>query len=65
LEREGQEYIVSAFPEIGMRNARLLLSCFGSIQAVANASLEDLVAGNGIGEKTVAGVFEVCRARYG
>lgn len=63
--REDQEYIISAFPEIGMKNARLLLSHFGSIQAVANASLEDLIAVKGIGEKTAARVFEVCRARYG
>ena len=35
--REEQEYIVSAFPEIGMKNARLLLAHFGSVQAIANA----------------------------
>ncbi|NLD57616.1 MAG: Hef nuclease, partial [Methanomicrobiales archaeon] len=63
--REDQEYIISAFPEIGMKNARLLLSHFGSIQAIANASHEDLAAVKGIGEKTAARVFEVCRARYG
>jgi Fanconi anemia group M protein len=63
--REEQEYIVSAFPEIGMKNARLLLAHFGSIQAIANASLEEIVAIHGIGEKTAQKVFEVCRARYG
>jgi len=63
--REDQEYIVSAFPEIGMKNARLLLSHFGSIQGIANASYEQLVAIHGIGEKTAQRVFEVCRARYG
>jgi Fanconi anemia group M protein len=63
--REDQEYIVSAFPEIGMKNARLLLAHFGSIQGIANASFEELVAIHGIGEKTAQRVFGVCRAKYG
>ena len=63
--REDQEYIISAFPEIGMKNARLLLTHFGSVQGIANASLEDLVAIHGIGEKTAQRVFELSRARYG
>ena len=50
--KDEQEYIVSAFPDIGMKNARLLLAHFGSIQGIANASLEELVAVKGIGEKT-------------
>ena len=63
--KEEQEYIVSAFPEIGMKNARLLLAHFGSIQGIANASLEELVAVKGIGEKTGGKIFELCRRRYG
>ena len=63
--KEDQEYIVSAFPEIGMKNARLLLAHFGSIQAIANASLEELVAVRGIGEKTAARVYALSRAGYG
>jgi ERCC4-type nuclease len=63
--KEDQEYIVSSFPEIGMKNARLLLSHFGSVQAIVNASLEELVAVKGIGEKTGQKVFDLCRARYG
>jgi Fanconi anemia group M protein len=63
--REEQEYIVSAFPDIGMKNARLLLAHFGSVQAIANASLEDLVAVRGIGEKTAGKIFHLCRAMYG
>ena len=62
--REEQEYIISAFPDIGMKNARLLLAHFGSIQAVVNASLEELIAVKGIGEKTGQRVFEVCRKEY-
>jgi Fanconi anemia group M protein len=56
---------VSAFPEIGLKNARLLLAHFGSIQAIVNASLEELVAVKGIGEKTAVRVFELSRAKYG
>jgi ERCC4-type nuclease len=63
--REDQEYIISAFPEIGMKNARLLLVHFGSIQGIVDASREELVAVKGIGEKTGQKVFELCRARYG
>ena len=62
--REEQEYIISAFPEIGMKNARLLLAHFGSIQAVVNASLEELIAVKGIGEKTGQKIFDLCRREY-
>jgi Fanconi anemia group M protein len=40
--REEQEYIISAFPEIGLKNARLLLAHFGSVQAIANLNLRSL-----------------------
>jgi ERCC4-related helicase len=63
--REEQEYIVSAFPEIGMKNARLLLSHFGSIRAIANAELAEIVAIKGIGEKTAGKVYDLCRREYG
>ncbi|MFZ1898082.1 DEAD/DEAH box helicase [Methanoregula sp.] len=63
--KEEQEYIVSAFPDIGMKNARLLLAQFGSIQGIANATLEELVAVKGIGEKTGGKIFELCRRKYG
>ncbi len=63
--KEEQEYVVSAFPEIGMKNARLLLAHFGSIAGIVNASLAELVAVKGIGEKTAQKVYELSRARYG
>jgi Fanconi anemia group M protein len=62
--KEEQEYIISSFPEIGMKNARLLLAHFGSIQAIVNASLEELIAVRGIGEKTAGKIFELCRRKY-
>jgi Fanconi anemia group M protein len=63
--KEEQEYIVSAFPDIGLKNARLLLAHFGSIQGITNATLEELVAVKGIGEKTGTKIFEICRRKYG
>ncbi|MDD1685839.1 DEAD/DEAH box helicase [Methanoregula sp.] len=63
-QKEEQEYIISAFPEIGMKNARLLLSHFGSVQAIVNASQGELAAVKGIGEKTAEKIFEICRKEY-
>jgi ERCC4-related helicase len=62
--REEQEYIISAFPEIGLKNARLLLSHFGSVQAITNAILPELLAVKGIGEKTGQKIFDLCRHNY-
>jgi ERCC4-related helicase len=64
-QREEQEYIISAFPEIGMKNARLLLAHFGSIQGIVNATLAELAAVKGIGEKTAQRIFDLCRRVYG
>lgn len=63
--REDQEYIISAFPEIGLKNARILLAHFGSVQAITNAELTELVAIKGIGQKTAQKVYDLCRLKYG
>ncbi|HET6581475.1 MAG TPA: DEAD/DEAH box helicase, partial [Methanoregula sp.] len=62
--RDEQEYIISAFPEIGLKNARLLLAHFGSVQAITNATLEELLAIKGIGEKTGQKIYDLCRRPY-
>jgi len=62
--KEEQEYIVSALPEVGLKNARLLLAHFGSVQAIANATVEELVAVKGIGEKTAGRIYDLCRREY-
>lgn len=62
--REEQEYIISAFPEIGLKSARLLLSHFGSVQAIAQATLPELLAVQGIGEKTGQKIFDLSRRPY-
>jgi Fanconi anemia group M protein len=62
--REEQEYIISAFPDIGLKNARLLLAHFGSVQSITNATLSELLAIKGIGEKTAQKIFDLCHRPY-
>ncbi|MDH7593562.1 MAG: DEAD/DEAH box helicase [Methanomicrobiales archaeon] len=62
--KEQQEYIVSSFPGIGLKNARLLLEHFGSIKELIDASAEDLMEVKGIGEKIAEQFFELARKPY-
>jgi Fanconi anemia group M protein len=62
--REDLEYVISAFPDVGKKNARLLLSHFGSLQAIANAELPELTALKGIGDKTAQKIYDLCRRSY-
>ena len=62
--RDEQEFIISAFSDIGMKNARLLLSHFGSVGAFINAELVDLHSLKGIGEKTAQKIYDLCRRPY-
>lgn len=62
--REEQEFIVAAFPEIGLRHARLLLSHFKTLQAIANADEPQLMDVKGIGEKTAYRIHELFRRIY-
>jgi ERCC4-related helicase len=62
--REEQEMIVASFPEIGLKNARLLLESFGSIQGIITASEKDLARVRGIGEKKAHRIFELARKTY-
>jgi Fanconi anemia group M protein len=62
--REQQEYILASFPSVGLRNARLLLSHFGSVKAVLDAGEEALMAVKGIGEKTARQIVEIARQPY-
>jgi ERCC4-type nuclease len=47
-----------------LKNARLLLSHFGSVQAITNAGLPELLAAKGVGEKTAQKIFNICRHPY-
>jgi ERCC4-related helicase/ERCC4-type nuclease len=62
--KEQQEYIIAAFPSVGLRNARLLLSHFGSVKAVLDADEGALKAVKGIGEKTARQILEISRQPY-
>ncbi len=59
--KEQQEFLVSALPGIGVQTTRILLSYFGSVKNLVNASKEELEALEGIGKKTserLVGLFE-------
>ena len=62
--QEEQERIIGSFPEIGLKNARLLLGHFRTIQAVANATSEELAAVRGIGEKKAKRIADLVRKEY-
>ncbi|MDT8358484.1 MAG: DEAD/DEAH box helicase [Methanomicrobiaceae archaeon] len=63
-EREQQEYILSAFPSIGLKTARLLLGEFGSLQEIMNAERDDLTRVRGVGKKSADAIFELARKEY-
>lgn len=62
---EQQESIIGAFPEIGLKNARLLLDHFGSVQGIVNADKKALSEVPGIGEKRAKKLYELSRHPYG
>ena len=61
---EEQERIIGSFPEIGLKNARLLLDHFRTIQAIANASTGELAEVKGIGEKRAKRIADLVRKEY-
>ena len=62
--QEQQELLIASFPDIGLKNARLLLDHFGSVRAVIDAGQEDLCQVKGIGEKRARQIFELARRAY-
>ncbi len=62
--REEQEYVLAAFPNIGLRSARLLLEHFGSLKAIIDADPEELASVRGIGEKIAQGIWDLTRRPY-
>ena len=62
--RDQQEYMVASLPGIGLKNARVLLSHFGSIAGLVTANEEELTAVPGIGEKTARAVREILHRPY-
>ncbi len=62
--QDQQEYVVASLPGIGLKNARVLLSHFGSITALVSANLEAFTEIPGIGEKTARGIWEILHRPY-
>jgi ERCC4-related helicase/ERCC4-type nuclease len=62
--REQQEYVLSAFPDVGPRTARALLETFGSLLGVLTAETNALEAVPGVGAKTAARIHEFVRQGY-
>lgn len=62
--REQQEYVLSAFPDVGPRTARTLLETFGSLFGVLAADTTALEAVPGVGAKTAARIHEFVRLGY-
>jgi len=62
--REQQEFIVSAFPNIGVQTAKTLLEHFGSIKNLVNASETQLTELKGIGEKTAQQLVKMFEEEY-
>ncbi len=61
---EQLENIIGAFPEIGLKNARLLLDHFGSVQGIVNADEKALSGVPGVGEKRAKKIYELSRHPY-
>lgn len=59
-----QEAILSAFPDLGPKYARALLTAFGSLKAVMNAEKEELLQVPGIGAKKAEMIYELSRRPY-
>ena len=62
--KEQQEFLVSAFPGVGVLTARSLLLYFGSIKAFVNATNKELTAIEGIGEKTAGKILALLSSKY-
>ncbi len=63
--REQQEFIVSAFPNIGVQTARILLEHFGSIKKLVNATEKELLELKSVGDKTAAQLVKMFEEEYG
>lgn len=53
--------ILDTIPDIGDKTKKLLLKHFGSIEKIKEASVEELISAEGIGEKTAQKIYEFFR----
>jgi len=63
-DAEQQEYILSSFPGIGARHARLLLRHFGTLRDVLTADADTLMQVEGIGKKTAETIAALMQRPY-
>lgn len=61
---EEVEEIISSFPGVGPKHARILLREFGSVKAIVESEKEELMKIKGIGEKTASSIYETSRRGY-
>ncbi|HPS87129.1 MAG TPA: excinuclease ABC subunit UvrC [Spirochaetota bacterium] len=57
--------ILDTIPDIGDKTKKLLLNHFGSVEKISEASPEELISAEGIGEKTAQKIFEFFRNKNG
>ena len=62
--KEQQEYLISAFPGVGASLSQPLLLNFGSIKNFMNASTEDLMKIEKIGEKKACDIKKLIDSEY-
>ncbi|MFC6796531.1 MULTISPECIES: DEAD/DEAH box helicase [unclassified Haladaptatus] len=61
---EQQEYVVASIADIGPVTARALLSAFGTVEAVMEATEEELMEVKGVGKVTAERIREVVGSDY-
>ncbi len=61
---EQQEYLVSAFPGVGLAIARELLAHFKTVERVMTATVEELMGVSGIGKVLAERIREVATVEY-
>lgn len=62
--KEQQEYVISAFPNIGSSLAKELLKQFKSVKNIVNADIDELKKIEKIGEKIAKGIKDVSESEY-
>lgn len=63
-QKEQQEYIISALPNVGPQLAKELLKHFGTVQAIFMASEQGLKQVDGVGEKIAKQIKELTTLEY-
>lgn len=62
--REKQRFVIEGLPNVSSVIAKRLLTHFGCIRSIANASIDELVKVEGVGKKISAEIVELLKAEY-